>query len=77
MAKTIEVVVSMLITCLNYHTMYCTEIDHLNVAITLILNGRLSNSATITKQINAIHVRIIALNMKSWEVKACDVFKAV
>ncbi len=34
----------------------------------LALKGRLSNAATITKQINAIQEGI-ALTMKSWEVR--------
>ncbi len=42
----------------------------------LALKGRLSNSATITKQINAIRERI-ALTLKSWEVEACGVSKSI
>ncbi len=42
----------------------------------LALKGRLSNAATITKQINAIQEGI-ALTMKSWEVKARGVSKSI
>ncbi len=42
----------------------------------LALKGRLSNAATITKQINAIEEGI-ALTMKSWEVKARGVSKSI
>ena len=42
----------------------------------LALKGRLSNEATITKQINAIQ-EVIALTMKSWEVKARGVSKSI
>ena len=42
----------------------------------LVLKGRQSNSATITRQINAIQEGI-ALTMKSWEGQACGVSKSI
>ncbi len=46
------------------------DVDYSKKLEDLALKGRLSNAATITKQINAIQEGI-ALTMKSWEVKDC------
>ena len=73
----------MLITCLAaiqcvVHRNGEIDVDYSKKLENLALKGRLSNAATITKQINAIQEGIaLRSTMKSWEVKARGVSKSI